>query len=58
MVRSWEGGAKAEQAVLVRATAAAAAVRWIAVMVLNILCFVSMMKPLGRQERACVGVKM
>ena len=40
MVRSWEGGAKAEQAVLVRATAAAAAVRWIAVMVLNILCFV------------------
>lgn len=36
MVRSWEGGAKAEQVVLVRARAAAAAaavVRWIAVMV-------------------------
>ena len=36
MVRSWEGGAKAEQVVLVRARAAAAAaavVRWIAVMI-------------------------
>ena len=36
MVRSWEGGAKAEQVVLVMARAAAAAaavVRWIAVMV-------------------------